>query len=359
MITQTTARKVATYNDFRDLLARSDIDAVLIATPDHWHALQTILACRSGKDVYVEKPTSLRVREGRAMVNSARKHGRIVQVGSQQRSGSHYINAINLIRQGTLGGVHHITANYTRNKVPGFVKKDINLHANKLDWELWLGPAPFVPFEEFRCIYNYRWFWDYSGGQMTNWGSHNLDIARWAIGAKGPIAVSSFGGRYELDDGGETPDLQATIYRFPHCIVTWTGREISAGNDNLLEFHGTKGTMVLTRECFRIIPETSTARIENDPPLDEMHEVGEGDLDCRHIRNFLDCVHSRQRPNSDIEEGHLTAAMCHLGNISLHTGRMLNWNADAEVINGDEEANERLSYSYREPWSLELETTGA
>ena len=214
--------KVDAYPDFRRLLDRSDIDAVIIATPDHWHALLTVTACQAGKDVYVEKPLSLTVREGRSMVDAARKHQRIVQVGAQQRSGEHYATAVRLIQEGALGNIHKISANWTRNMMPGFRPRELRSGlTSALDWDMWLGPAPYVPFDPLRFAYNWRWFWDYSGGQMTNWGAHSLDIARWALGAKAPAAVTAFGGRYELKDGGETPDVQEALYTFPGCIVSW------------------------------------------------------------------------------------------------------------------------------------------
>lgn len=346
--------KATPYRDFRRLLDRKDIDAVIVASPDHWHALQTVMACRAGKDVYVEKPLCLMPREGRAMVAAARRNNRVVQVGSQQRSGAHYAHAIELIRGGAIGAVPHITAHWTRNMMPGFRPIEIGaaLPAT-LDWDLWLGPAPKVAFDPFRCIYNYRWFKSYSGGQMTNWGAHSLDIARWALGAKAPDAVASFGARYVLNDGGETPDVQQAIYSFPGCVVSWVSREVNAGSTTLLDFHGTKGTMTLTREGFSVAPEIWTGAGANgkDGAMAPMRESG-GNLDSLHIDNFLACVKSRQRPNADIEEGHRTAVMCQLGNAAMQTGRVLRWDPEAETVIGDAEANAALRWEYREPWTL-------
>ncbi len=342
------------YKDFRALLDRKDIDAVIVAPPDHWHAIQTIEACRAGKDVYVEKPLCRMQREGRAMVEAARKHNRVVQVGSQQRSGAHYHHAVGMIQAGALGAVHHITANWTRNMMPGFRPvSPLPVPGKDLDWDLWLGPAPEVPFDPLRCLYNYRWFWDYSGGQMTNWGAHSLDIARWALGAKAPVSVAAFGGRFAIRDGGETPDIQQAIYRFPECIVSWTGREVNAGKTNLLEFHGTKGNMILTREGFEVTPEVWTGYGQDGKTaaMAALRESG-GNLDQLHIRNFLDCIKSRKKPHGDIEEGHLTATMCQLGNIATRVGRVLNWDEAKEEVIGDVEANQWLFQPYRKPWSL-------
>jgi predicted dehydrogenase len=334
------------YKDFRELLDRKDIDAVIVAAPDHWHAAITIAACEAGKDVYCEKPLSLTVVEGRKMVAAARKHNRIVQAGSQQRSGAHYAQAAKLIQDGGIGAVHRIRAGMQRNIYPGLKPTALQSGlTDQLDWDMWLGPAPARAFDPFRCIYNFRWFWDYSGGQMTNWGAHHLDIARWIIGARAPVAVSGAGGRYALKDGGETPDVQEVTYQFPNVVVTWTSSEISQGEPFTLDIFGTKGMLSLTRGGFHVKPEMVAKQ-----PLMEPLKVPGSDLNVAHARNFLDCVKSRQKPNADVEEGHLSAVMCHLGNISTRLGRTLRWDADREQITGDAEANGWLDRPHRGNW---------
>jgi len=347
--------KVQQFEDFRRLLELKEIDAVIVGTPDHWHALPTVRACEAGKDVYCEKPLSLTVYEGRRMVDAARKHNRVVQTGSQQRSGEHYQQAVKLIQAGGIGTVHKITAGYTRNAMPGFKPEEI-LGPSKeipkgLNWDMWLGPAPYVPYDPFRCHYHFRWFWDYSGGQMTNWGAHNLDIARWALGAEGPTAVSAFGGRYAIKDGGQTPDVQEVLYNFPTAVVSWSGREVNRLRDEYLVFHGTKASLSIMRNGYQIIPETWRKK---EAPEVEAQSVkpSTNDSTARHIRNFLDCVKSRQRPIADVEEGHRTAIMCHLGNIATRLGRSLQWDAAKEQIVGDKEANSMLQRPYRKPWVL-------
>jgi predicted dehydrogenase len=342
--------------DFRKLLERRDVDAVVIATPDHWHALMAVAALGAGKDVYVEKPLSLVVREGRIVVDAARKTNRICAVGSQQRSGAHYIEAVRLIREGAIGTVHHVHAGMTRNAMPGFVARELRGGLTAaLDWDLWLGPARQRPFDPFRAIYHFRWFWDYSGGQMTNWGAHHLDIARWALGAPAPSAVAGFGGRYAVKDGGETPDVQQVLYRFDTGVVSWSTREVNAGDGAGLVFHGTTGTLDLSRSGYRIRPEKWTGDAPAPSPAAPAtaREVTGGNLEEQHLRNFLDCVRSRRRPNADVEEGHLTAVMCHLGNIATRLGRSLTWDAGAERVAGDDEANALLTTAYRAPWTLE------
>ncbi len=349
---QTAKGKPSGHHDFRQVLERKDVDAVIVATPDHWHAAITVAACNAGKDVYCEKPLSLTVAEGRKMLAAARKNNRVVQTGSQQRSGAHYAQAVQLIREGGLGDVHRIHAGFQRNIYPGL--KPAEFDAAKLDWDFWLGPAPKVAFDPFRAIYNFRWFWDYSGGQMTNWGAHHLDIARWILNADAPTTVSGTGGRYSLTDGGETPDLQQVSYQFPKAVVTWTASEASEGKGVTLDICGTKGTMTLLRNGYKVVPEqwpVSPGSKERKPAMKAI-EVKGGDLDHQHARNFLDCVKSRKRPNADIEEGHRSAVMAHLGNISTRLGRTLTWDPVNEKVVNDTEANKWLDKAYRGNWKL-------
>ena len=353
------------YKDFRKLLERKDIDAVIVATPDHWHAIPTIMACQAGKDVYVEKPLALTIQEGRAMVNAARKYQRVVQTGSQQRSGEHYARAVELVRGGKLGKIAHITAGHIRNSMPGFGRYKDEPPPPELDWDMWLGPAPSRPYNKLRCIYNFRWFWDYSGGQMTNWGAHNLDIARWAMNVRSPVSVAAFGGRFALDDGGETPDVQEVIYQFPGFVLTWSVREVNGMSSGGFDFHGTKGNLSLSRGGFKVTAEkwatTDDAeetgkkkKVDKDDKkkmTEEMTDPG-SEQPIAHVRNFLDCVKSRKRPNAEVEEGHLSAILCHLGNIATRLGRSLKWDAEKEEIVGDGDANRWLSKEYRKPWVL-------
>ena len=347
-----TEGRAKAFSDFRRLLEQKDIDAVIVATPDHWHALITVAACEAGKDVYCEKPLSLTVVEGRKMVEAARKHDRVVQTGSQQRSGSHYAQAVKLIQDGGIGEVHRIHAGMQRNIAPGLKPTEMASGLSPaLNWDMWLGPAPLRPFDPFRCIYNFRWFWDYSGGQMTNWGAHHLDIARWIVGAEAPTEVAGFGGRYSLTDGGETPDIQEVTYQFPKVVVTWTSSEIAQGKPFTLDISGTRGTLTLLRSGFQVAPEMLGSGKAKTPAMEALQVKGD-DLNVAHARNFLDCVKSRKRPNADVEEGHRSAVMCHLGNISTRLGRSVRWDAAKEQVVGDVEANHMLGRPYRAPWRL-------
>jgi predicted dehydrogenase len=366
--------KAKAYTDFRKLLDDKDLQAVVISTPDHWHCLQAMMAVAAGKDVYVEKPLSLFVAEGRWLTDLARKHKRVVQVGTQQRSGRHYQQARELVRSGHLGKVHSTRAGAFRNVMPGFGAPPDGDVPPGFDYDMWLGPAPKRPFNSKRGIYHFRWFWDYSGGQMTNLGAHELDIVQWFLGLKGPIRVASFGGRFALQDNGETPDTQDAIFEYPGGITAaYAIREASSGSreSDTLEFFGTKGSMQITRGVFKVIPDEKVppenripvfrghtsggpkrAEVKPEPWTQAMEVKGSSaeQLDL-HVRNFLDCIKTRQRPIADVEDGHRTTVTCHLANISLRLGgRLLQWDPETERITNDREASAMLERPYRAPW---------
>jgi predicted dehydrogenase len=367
------------YVDFRRLLDDKDVDAVVVSTPDHWHALMTMMACAAGKDVYVEKPLSLFVREGRWMVEVARRHKRIVQVGTQQRSGPHYQHARDLIRGGHIGQVVSVRMWSYRNIMPGFGSPADGDPPPGLDYDLWLGPAPKRPYNPNRALYHFRWHWDYSGGQMTNLGQHSLDIVHWFLGASAPKAVSSSGGRFALKDNGETPDTQDAVFEYDGWTASWSHREASRGSaaPSGLEFCGTKGSLTISRKGFTITPDLEVAPEAVVPRFGGAHPVGgpattgdrgsgqkrtdaledrtgdEYDQFRRHAGNFLDAVRSRREPISDLESGHRVATACHLANLSLRLGRKLRWDSSREEIVGDAEADAMLERPYRAPWDAE------
>ncbi len=367
--------------DFRRLLENKAVDAVVVATPDHWHALLTMIACAAGKDVYVEKPLTLFVREGRWMVDVARRHKRVVQVGTQQRSGPHYQEARKLIQDGRLGKLVSVQCNFFRNVTPGFGNPPDGNPPPDLDYDMWLGPAPQRAYNPNRALYHFRWFWDYSGGQMTNLGAHSLDTVHWIAGVKGPIAITSAGSRHFLKDNCETPDLQDTLIEYPGFHTVCQIRECAAGFGKAgmagVEFHGDKGSMLLGRDGYEIVPNKKenptnvVARIMGGHPVGGPQPVPiareeywtepardtSGDMkdQCvRHVRNFLDCVKSRKEPNSNLEGGHRVTTVCHLANISMKVGRKLRWDAGKEEIIGDPEASRMLERPYRKPWDAEL-----
>lgn len=370
------------YRDFRKLLDDKGIQAVVVSTPDHWHCAMTILSCAAAKDVYVEKPMTVFVREGRWMTEAARKYDRVVQVGTQQRSGIHYHKAIELMRNGRIGDIHSVRIGVSRNVMPGFGDPADAAPPGELDYDLWLGPAPKRPYNKNRSIYHFRWFWDYSGGQMTNWGAHDVDVVQWYLRSKGPRTVFSTGGRWSLKDNGETPDTQdATFYYEPKLVLTWSLREAGVGRSQGqgLEFFGTKGSMTLSRGGFEIHPDLKQppenlipqimghpvggpVKTEATPVpwIEPMKERATNDLYGSHVRDFLDSIKSRRRPVADVEDGHRTATACHLANISLRLGgRSIRWDPEREEILGDKEASTWLVRPYRKPWDEVLRLVGA
>ena len=371
----------AKYPDFRKMLERKDVDAVVVAPGDHWHALQMMLACDAGKDVYVEKPLHLFVREGEWMQRVAVRTKRVVQVGTQQRSGPHYHKAKELLRGGAIGAIVSVQCNFFRNIMPGIGNPPDGDAPADLDWNMLLGPAPQHRYNPNRALYHFRWFWDYSGGQMTNLGHHSLDIVHWIFGLTAARAVSSSGGRHFLKDNAEVPDTQDVIIEYPGFNVVVQLREASTGGSprgtGSLTFMGTKGVMTLGRDGFEILPDKKVdpvnafARIMGGHPVGGPQPVAEledefwcekavdksGDSKQQvvdHAKNFLDCVKSRKTPNSDLASSHWVSTTCHLANISLRTGRKLVWDAAANDIRGDKEASAMLTRPYRAPWDKEL-----
>ena len=367
------------HGDFRALLDDREVDAVVVSTPDHWHALMTMMACAAGKDVYVEKPLSLFVREGRWMADVARRHKRVVQVGTQQRSGPHYQRARELVRSGHIGSVVAVRMWYYRNVMPGFGSPPDGDPPPGLDYSLWLGPAPERPYNPNRSIYHFRWFWAHSGGQMTNLGQHSLDIVHWFLDAKAPSAVTSAGGRFALRDNGETPDTQDALFEYPGWTATWSERECCRGAPPAygLEFCGTRGSLLISRKGFSITPDPKINPADAIPRFGSSHPAdgpkGKGERDPaakrteavedrtgdefdqfrRHARGFLECVRSRREPISDLEGAHRVATACHLANLSLRLGRKLRWDPDRETVIGDREAEAMLERPYRAPWDAE------
>ena len=360
----------ARHKDFRKLLDRKDVDAVVVSTPDHWHALLTILACAAGKDVYVEKPLTHVVKEGEWMLQAAAAHRRVVQVGTQQRSGRHYGRCVELIRGGHIGDVRSVRMAAHRNIMPGFTQPVGEKPMSADDWDMWLGPAPFVAYDPHRCLYHFRWFWDYSGGQATNLLAHEIDVVQWAMNAM-PRRVSAMGGRYALKGIGETPDVFEASFEYPGFIATWSNRELSAGDGGGLEFYGTKGMLKLDRAGFEVIPDRQVSPEDQIPrfsgprpavaenalrttPMKEEGFEQVRDQFAPHVRNFVDCVRSRATPASDLASSHRTSISCHLANIAMKVGRMVQWDAGKQDVVGDAEASRLLTKEYRSPWDREL-----
>jgi predicted dehydrogenase len=332
------------YQDYRRLLDRTDIDAVVISTPDHWHAPIAIDACRAGKDVYVEKPLSLTVAEGRQMVQAARDNGRVVQTGSQQRSDEEFRRACEYVRSGRIGKLRRVLVGIPEPNHPGEPIPDSEPPAH-LDYNFWLGPAPERPYNEKRLHYNFRFFWDYSGGQMTNFGAHNIDIAHWALGAddSGPLSAEGVAEFHPQAWHEVTESCRVTL-RYAGDVDVIVGQrqeDIPVG----VSFEGEKGKLFVARGKVTSAP----AEILKEPLGDSDVKLTKSD---NHHENFLACVASREKPICDVEIGHRTATACHLANIALRLSRKIEWDAAAEKIIGDDEASAMLARAWRPPWKV-------
>jgi predicted dehydrogenase len=335
-------RVPAVVQDLRKVLADPNVDAVVVATPDHWHALATVWACQAGKHVYVEKPISHNLVEGRRMIQAARKHDRVVQVGTQRRSSEQLARAADFVRSGKLGKVPFARAWIAGNRKSIGKVADSKV-PDKVDYDLWLGPAPERPFNRNRFHYNWHWNWDYGTGELGNNGIHGLDVIRWLLGLDAPVRVTSGGGKFYYDDDQQTPDTQVTTFDFPSCSVVWEHRiwaKTGLRNKGFgIELVGEKGTLV---------SDGGSWHVENGP---EVSDKGP-DPQRAHLRNFLDCIRSGKRPAADVEEGHRSTRLCHLGNIAYRLGRTLKFDATTETIPGDEEANRLLGRVYRKGFAL-------
>jgi len=340
--------------DFREILADKSIDVVNISTPDHWHAYMTIEACKAGKDVYVEKPVCVAIDEGEKMVQAARKYQRVVQAGTMQRSALHFQKACELVRSGELGKVSFVrTWNYGNLPEEGIGNPPDEAPPPGLDWELWQGPAPQRPYNRNRFGVNeknfsyFRWFWDYAGGMMTDWGVHWLDIVQLAFNESMPTAITALGGKYWLKDNRDTPDTLQVTYEYPNGFVA-TYENRNGNKQSMFEksggilFCGTKATLFVDRSQYRLVPEG-----KDEPVIEKSESSG----NARHWANFLECVKTREKPASDIERCFRSTATCLLGNIALRSKVRVDWDAAGLTVK-QPEARPLLKREYRKPWKL-------
>jgi predicted dehydrogenase len=333
--------------DFRELLARRDIDAVQIVTPDHWHAIQVVEACKAGKDIYCQKPLAVTIGEGRAMADAVRRHGRILQTGSQQRSDRNFRHACELVRNGRIGKLHTVRCGLPGGH-PDFGKTGDRRNPEPVpegfNYDMWLGPAPLAPYAPARCHVNFRWNLDYSGGQVTDWGGHHPDIAQWGMGTErtGPVAIQNARGtfppRSELWN-------TATEYYFECVYANGVKVIISDKNEMGVTFEGTEGKVFVTRGKYRTEP---ASLWESQIGPGEIHLYESND----HFRNFIDCVLSRREPIAPCEVAHRSITLAHLGNIAMQLGRDLRWDPKHERFVKDDAANGMLHRPYRGPWKL-------
>jgi predicted dehydrogenase len=350
LVEQRRGKRPDTVKDFRRVLDRPDVDVVLVATPDHWHALPTVLACQAGKDVYVEKPLATTIDEGRAMLTAAQRHNRIVQMGTQWRSGVHWREAVELVRAGKLGKVGLVRGWAYHDWLGNIGNPPDGDPPPGVDYDMWLGPAPKRPFNPNRFHFNFRWFWDYAGGLMTDWGVHLINIMLWAMGPQPPKTVSSTGGKFVLEDNSETPDTQIAVYEFPTYTLVWEHKVGVAlglnGRPWGIAFTGSEGTLIINDSEWEVISEPKKKSLESKK------YPGSGDSRPAHVRNFLDCVKSRKPPVENLEVGHHVSTVAHLGNVAYRSGHKIVWDAQRERVVDDPVADKLIGVKYRRPWKL-------
>jgi predicted dehydrogenase len=340
------------YGDFRELLARKDIDAVTIVTPDHWHALIAIEAMKRGKDIYCEKPLTLTLEEGQALVKLSRLKKPVFQTGSQQRSDRRFRLACELVRNGRIGKIHTVETRIGDNPEGG--PFPVTSPPSGLDWNFWQGQTPEVDYVERRCHYEFRWWYEYSGGKLTDWGAHHNDIAQWGLGTDhtGPVQVESWSDwpyHREPNCYNCPPHFNVTYTYAPNAAKYCDGTRVicTSGGENGIKFEGEGGWIFVSRGRIE-----ASDKVLDEPLGSDAVRLYKSD---DHMKNFLNCVRTRERPICDVEIGYRSVSVCHLGNISLRLGgRTLNWDPAAEKFSSDADANAMISRKMRAPWKLEV-----
>jgi predicted dehydrogenase len=343
-------------NDFRKALLDKNVDATYIATPDHWHSPATILSCAAGKHVYCEKPLAHNPREGEMSIAAARKYNRIVQMGTQRRSWKLLTEGINELKGGAIGKVHMAKTWYTNSRKPIGIGKETTVMPG-LDYDLWQGPAPRMPYKDNLIHYNWHWFWHWGTGEALNNGTHEIDVARWGLGVDYPLRVNSTGGRYFAKDDWQTPDTQLITFDCPEATVLWEGRSCnnfkSEGLDRGVLFYGDKGVMLTGHDGYTIYDEKGKVlkEIKSNAVIDGRNTSSPGEsLDAVHIANFLDCIRLSKVPNADVAIGFKSTLWMQLGNIAQRMGHTLNIDQANGHVVGDKKAMELWGRTYQPGW---------
>lgn len=341
--------KPPTFKDFRQVLERKDVDAVCIATPDHWHALPTVQACRAGKDVFVEKPLSFSIGEGRAMVKAAREHKRVTQMGNHIHNDlPNYRRAVELIKSGLIGKVQHVNV-WKTSETKGLGAPADGTPPAGFDYETWLGPAPRRAYNANRAHFNYRYFWDYSGGMFIDFWCHITDVAYWALDLQAPKSVVATGRRELNDDNGQTPNFMDLVYEYPGLNMVWSLNPMApAGFENRgigCVFQGSAGSLFVDYGSHELYVKGQRVTEFKRPEPTIADSPG-------HLREFLDSVKSRKLATCDVEYGHRLTKAGLLGNIAYRTGRRVVWDDAREAIVGDKEAQGMVTRRYRKPWKI-------
>ncbi len=347
--------------DFREILHDKSIDAVCISTPDHWHAYMTVEACKAGKDVYVEKPSCVYVEEGQKMVEAARKHKKIVQAGTMQRSGGYFKKAAEIVKKGTLGEVSFVhTFQSGATKAEGWGNPPDSEPPSTLNWDMWLGPAPKVPFNKNRfgvgvtAFPTFRYFWDYAGGAMTDWGVHLIDPVHQCFDEAMPLSVTAMGSKYVVKDNTDTPDTMMATYTYPKFLLTYESRTTNPmplfgdrGNGTVI--HGTEASLYVNRSgCWLIPNPKSPVTAENYEKNSEMSQ-----MNVPHWQNWIACIKSREKPQSEIETCVRSSTACILANLSMRYKTRLDWDEKKWTVAQDH-VKPALKARYRSPWKLEV-----
>jgi predicted dehydrogenase len=343
-IEKATGQTPTVVGDFRKMLDDAELDVLVVAAPNHWHAPATILGCAAGKHVYVEKPCSHNPWEGETMVEAARKHKRVVQMGNHRRSAASFQTAVKMLKDGAIGRVYLSRSWYDNARGTIKTGKQVPVPAG-LDYELWQGPAPRMAYYDNRIPYNWHWFWHWGNGELGNNGVHSIDISRWGMGVDYPVRVTSAGGRYAFKDDQETPDTNTVTFEFEgDRAIVWDGKSCNKhGGDAFVAFYGTEGTMTLTEGGGYKLYDAKDKLVKE--------EAGKWDL-ADHIVNFIDAIRNDdpQRLNSEILEGHKSTLLCHLGNIAYRSGRVMNCRPSDGHIIADEKAMGLWKRAYEPGW---------
>ena len=351
---------VTRYKDYRKLLEQKDIDAVCIATPDHWHALQTINSFQADKHVYVEKPLTITIKEGREMIKAQKKFGKICAVGLNRRGSPIYQKLAKEVQSGLIGKVTTARAQRTSNMYPngiGIFKPESP--PKDFDWNMWLGPRAFKPYQYNIAPYFFRWWKEYSS-QMGNWGVHYMDVIRWMMGESAPVAITASGGKYAVEDDRNIPDTMEILFEMPSkSIIKFSIHEANGGggiDGGEVELNGSKGNLIASQSGYMISPSKPGQFQSWSQPLNtlkkELKGLGSNESTENLIRNFLDCIKNGREPICPLEEGHRSTCFAHLANISLELGQRIEWDPVQEKIINNTKANDYLHYEYRAPWKL-------
>jgi predicted dehydrogenase len=359
--------EVQRYSDFRKMLEEKDIDAVCIATPDHWHAIQAVQAMEAGKDVYVEKPLTITLKEGRAMVEAQKRTGRVCAVGLNRRGASVYQALSKEVPEGLIGKVSTARAFRISNMYPdGIGRMKPEPPPPGLDWDMWLGPRAHREYQFNMAPYSFRWWSDYSS-QMGNWGVHYMDVIRWLMGETAPVAVTAHGGNYAVNDDRTIPDTMEVLFEFESgAIVQFSIHEASSGGGipgGEIELNGSKGTLLASQDGYRVLPARpgqfqTWEKLVEERSVELKGEQSHGDLQIREnstanlVNDFINCIQTGKKPLCTLEDGHRSTSFAHLANIALAMNQRLEWDPVAERITNSDQANDLLHYTYREPWTL-------